>query len=66
MEILTLVCSIVSFIISIISLIMGIISFVELRSFMKSTHRVEYVPLDPKAGSAEVNRDTELEEFGII
>ena len=66
MEILTLICSMVSFIISIISLIMGIVAFVELRSFMKSTHKVQFVPMDNTAKTNDVNRDTELEEFGIV
>lgn len=65
MEILTLICSIVSFIISLISLIMGIIAFVELRSFMKSTHKVQFVPMD-NTQSKDINRDSELEEFGIV
>ena len=66
METLTLIFSIVSLIIGFISLIMGIIAFIELRSFMKSTHKVEFVPLDPKAPTKEVHRDQELEEYGII
>jgi len=66
METLTLIFSIVSFIISIISLIMGIAAFVELRSFMKSTHKVEFVPLDNGQMSKPIGRDKELEEYGII
>lgn len=65
MEILTMVCSISAFIISIISLVMGIFAFVELKSFMKSTHKVEFVPMaqDPKAKAPTF--DDELEKFGL-
>jgi hypothetical protein len=45
---------------------MGIAAFVELRSFMKSTHKVEFVPLDNGQMSKPIGRDKELEEYGII
>lgn len=66
METLTLVFSTVSLIIGFVSLIMGIMAFIELRSFMKSTHKVQFVPLDPKEPTKEINRDQELEEYGIV
>ena len=64
MEILTVICSISAFVIAIISLVMGIFAFVELRSFMKSTHKVEFLPIsDPKAKAPTF--DEELEKFGL-
>lgn len=65
METLTMICSVSAFVIAIISLIMGIVAFVELRSFMKSTHKVEFVPMvnDPKAKAPTF--DDELEKYGI-
>jgi hypothetical protein len=66
METLTIIFSMVSFVISIISLVMGIVAFVELRSFMKSTHKVEFLPLDPsiQAGK-EPKFDEELKKYGL-
>lgn len=64
MEILTVICSISAFMISLISLVMGIVAFIELRAFMKSTHKVEFVPMvDPKAKAPTF--DEELEKFGL-
>jgi hypothetical protein len=49
---------------SLISFVMGMIAFIELRSFMKSTHKVEFVPAN--TDGSPINRDKELEDFGII
>jgi hypothetical protein len=45
-------------------MIIGIAAFVELRSFMKSTHKVEFVPLSNQE-SKQPTFDDELEKFGI-
>jgi hypothetical protein len=56
----------VSFILSVISIVIGIIAFIELRSFMKSTHKVEFVPLDPnQVGGKEPNINDELKRYGL-
>ena len=66
MQILTIILSMVSFI---LSLVFGIISFfawVELKSFMKSTHKVEFIPLDAGiAAKKEPNVDDELKRYGL-
>ena len=54
-----------SFVLALVSMVIGIMAFVELRSFMKSTHKVEFVPMqvDPKQKNPTV--DDELEKFGL-
>ena len=65
METLTVICSMVSFVLAFISMLIGIVALIELRSFMKSTHKVEFVPMqvDPKQKNPTV--DDELEKFGL-
>lgn len=66
MEVMTIIFSTVSLILSVISLIMGIVAFIELRSFMKSTHRVDFVPLDNGIeAKKEPNVDDELKRYGL-
>ena len=44
----------------------GIFSFIELRSFMKSTHKVEFIPLDPNMGESSKNQGYDpLKEYGV-
>lgn len=46
--------------------IIGVLAWIELRSFMKSTHRVEYVPLDPGVPlKKEPLRDEDLNEYDL-
>ena len=67
METLTIIFSTVSFVLSLISMIIGIIALIELRSFMKSTHKVEFVPLDAGiAAKREPSVDDELKKYGLM
>ena len=67
MMILTIIFSTVSFILSLVSMIIGIIALVELRSFMKSTHKVEFVPLDSGiAAKKEPSVNDELKNYGLM
>ncbi len=75
METLTAICmiiSVVAFVISIIVGIIGIMAFVELRSFMKSTHKVQFVPFDGQENSPTQSNEKdptnydELERFDLI
>lgn len=66
MQTLTIIFSVVSFILSLISMVIGIIALIELRSFMKSTHKVEFVPLDSGiAAKKEPTIDDELKRYGL-
>lgn len=66
METLTIILSTVSFLLSLISMIIGIIALIELRSFMKSTHKVEFVPFDSAASGKEPNVNDELKKYGLM
>jgi uncharacterized membrane protein len=67
METLTIIFSTVSAILSVLSMIIGIIALIELRSFMKSTHKVEFVPLDHNATAGkEPGMDDELKKYGLM
>ena len=66
MAILTIIFSTVSLILSLVSMVIGILALIELRSFMKSTHKVEFVPLDPnQITGKEPNMDDELKRYGL-
>lgn len=46
--------------------VIGVFAWVELRSFMKSTHQVQYVPLSEPTGEQKpVYRDEDLKEYDI-
>lgn len=45
--------SVIGFLISCLSCLVGIAAFIELRTFRKSTHQVQYMPIDPKQIDAE-------------
>jgi hypothetical protein len=67
MEVLTIIFSMVSLILSLISMAIGILALIELRSFMKSTHKVEFVPLDHNATTGKEPRmDDELKKYGLM
>lgn len=67
MDILTITLSMVSFVLTIISLPFTIFALVELRSFMKSTHKVEFVPVgDSIPLKKELRQDDELEKFDLV
>lgn len=60
-----LVASLVAIVLSLINFVCNIVALVELRGFMKSTHKVEYIPLDP-GKDQEVNMDDILKkDLGI-
>jgi hypothetical protein len=67
METLTIIFSTVSFLLSMISMVIGIFAFIELRSFMKSTHKIEFLPLDAGiSASKEPNVNEELRKYGLM
>jgi len=66
METLTIIFSVVSFVLALISMIIGIIALIELRSFMKSTHKVEFVPFDGASAGKEPNVNDELKKYGLM
>jgi len=66
METLTIIFSATSFVLALISMIIGIIALIELRSFMKSTHKVEFVPFDGVATGKEPNVNDELKKYGLM
>jgi len=46
--------------------VIGVFAWVELRSFMKSTHQVQYIPLsDSPEQQKPVYRDEDLKEYDI-
>jgi hypothetical protein len=62
MEILTLI----NVICMLVSITVAGSAWVELKSFMKSTHKIEYVPLgDAPTLKSEPLRDQDLNEFDI-
>jgi len=66
MQTLMIIFSTVSFILSLLSMIIGILAFIELRSFMKSTHKVEFIPLDAGiSAKKEPSVDDELKRYGL-
>lgn len=69
MGILMAICfisSVVAFVLSIICLIATVFALIELRSFNKSTHKIEWVPLDsaPATGK-DPQVDDELKRYGL-
>jgi len=66
MEILTIILSMVSIILSLFSMVIGIFALIELRSFMKSTHKVEFVPYDGAKQGKEPSLDEELKKYGLM
>ncbi len=56
---LALVFAITSFIIGTIAMIMGIIAFIELRSFQKSTHQVQFQPVDKAIDEVDLDKEQE-------
>lgn len=67
MEIMTIIFSMVSFVLSIISMLIGIAAFIELRSFMKSTHKVDFLPLENSVPlEKEHGMDDDLKKYGLL
>jgi cytochrome c oxidase subunit IV len=66
MQTLTVILSTVSFVLSIISGVIGFFALVELKSFMRSTHKVEFIPLDAGIiAKKEPHVDEELKRYGL-
>lgn len=66
MEVLTLLI-LISVIISLATGTIGVMAFIELRAFMRSTHKVEYVPFEPVSIplKKEPLRDQDLNEYDL-
>ncbi len=64
LEILIVGLVIISVLISLVTGLIGVFAFIELRSFMKSTHKVEFVPLDHNAAEAKDKYDP-LDDFNL-
>ena len=60
----------VSVLISIVASVVAIYAWVELKSFMKSTHKIEYIPFEPPVGKDGKPKPLEesdpLKEWGIV
>ena len=69
MEILIVGITIISVLVSFFTGLIAISAWIELRSFMKSTHKIEYVPFEPelnKKGEPMSVKDADpLKEYGI-
>lgn len=66
MQILIASYMMISFMMNLVVGVIGIFAFIELRSFMKSTHKVEFIPLDHKAEPGkEPLRDQDLNEYDL-
>jgi len=62
----TMFLTAINLICCIITVTVGIMAWVELKSFMKSTHKVEFVPMESgPAAKQEPLRDQDLNEYGI-
>jgi len=50
MEILILICSILSILISLPAIVLAVYTLIEIKAFQRSTHKVEFMPIpNPKA-----------------
>lgn len=70
MEVLIVGIAIISVITNLAVGAIGIFAWIELKSFMKSTHKIEYIPFEPeldKAGKEKPVKEMDpLKEYGII
>ena len=65
-ETLTTILSTVSLLIALVSLPITVFALIELRSFMKSTHKVEFVPYDDAIPlKKELKQDDTLEKYDL-
>lgn len=69
MEVLIVGIAIISVLISLCTGTIAVMAWIELRSFMKSTHKIEYVPFEPvldKSGKEKEIKETDpLKDYGI-
>mgnify|MGYP006377615727 CR=1 FL=1 len=70
MEILIVGIAIISVITSLTTGVIGVFAWIELKSFMKSTHKIEYIPFEPeldkKGNPKEIKESDPLKQYGII
>lgn len=70
MEILIVGIAIISVITNLAVGAIGIFAWIELKSFMKSTHKIEYIPFEPeldKTGKPKPVKESDpLKEYGIL
>ena len=70
MEVMMIGVMTVSVLISIVASVVAIYAWVELKSFMKSTHKIEYIPFEPPVGKDGKPKPLEesdpLKEWGIV
>jgi hypothetical protein len=70
MEILIVGIAIISVMTNLAVGAIGIYAWIELKSFMKSTHKIEYIPFEPvidKNGKEKPVKESDpLKEYGII
>ena len=57
MEILTVICSILSILISVPAIAIAVYTLIELKAFKKSTHKIEYMPIPVPDVDAKKNRE---------
>lgn len=62
-----IILSVISFIMSMFSFIIGVLALIELRSFMKSTHKVEFLPINGQENIQfkEPSHDEDLEKYDL-
>lgn len=70
MEVLIVGMMIINVMLNLAVAAIGIFAWIELKSFMKSTHKIEYVPFQPeldKTGKEKPVKESDpLKEYGII
>lgn len=70
MEVMMIGVMIVNSVVSVIASVVAIYAWVELKSFMKSTHKIEYIPFEPPVGKDGKPKPLEesdpLKEWGIV
>jgi hypothetical protein len=50
-------------ILSVIAIIIGIVALIALVGFLRSTHKVQFVPLDPNLNEQSVDIDEQFKQF---
>lgn len=70
METLIVGIAIISVLISLVTGTIAVYAWIELKSFMKSTHKIEYIPFEPeldKSGKEKPVKESDpLKDYGII
>ena len=63
LQLILTICSIVACIFSLIALILGFVALLKVMSMEKSTHSVQYMPVDPEWASSDEDVKDINEEF---